>query len=788
VFDDLRFAWRRLRSAPGFTAVAILTLALAIGANTAIFSVADAVLFRPLPYPDPDRVHILQIQDLHTGKRYTLTPHTYLQAIDQHHRGLGGVGLIEPGPDVVVPSETGAERLRTAAATVNYFSILGIRPARGRLFDPADVAHEGRVAVLSYAAWRTRFGGDENIVGRAVPIGGMTFDVIGVLPRDLVIPSVFVGRAELVTVMRSDLDDPRGGTFQPIVRRKPGVTREQAQAEMDALIRPLAAQTPDRRDSLPVLEDVRSVLYPTGQPIMRFLLAAAGLVLLIGCANLANMLLARGQRRERETGVRAALGASRLRLVRPVIFESILVGLAGAALALATTALASDVLLRQVPRAAYGSAPVGVGMRVVWFALALGLAGGFAFSVVPAWRAARVDAQALLQGRVGGSAQRRARLGRPMAAVQVALAIVLVFGAVIAGRAFVAVLRVPLGFTPEQVIVIRLLPPREAKTGLARQDFYVRAVEALRQRPDVVLAGAVGSLPLGGAAMDEGIEANGSRVAGAGIVHVLPGYFDTVGIRLVRGRSPNWQDVQSGADVAVVSEAASRTLFAGRDPLNATFTNGRGRQFAVVGVVSDVRASLDGDSGAPAYVIAGANTRMLTIVARVRGQQAAVLAGIKRDMSRLAGGQPSTVEWWTDSISALTSYRNPRFQTIVLGTFATLALALMAVGIFGVVAFLVAIRTHEMGIRLALGATPSSLVRLMVGQSLAPVGVGLVVGLLATRGLTRLAEAHLFAVQVRDPVTLAGAAATVVVAALLAAYLPARQAMRADPTVVLRAE
>ncbi len=507
MFDDLKLALKRMRNAPGFTVAAVLTLALAIGANTAIFSIADAVLFRPLPYRDPDAIHILRWANRRTGARATLMEYRYLQPISLHHRGLSDIGMLEQATSPIVVGPAGAEAVPMMAVTANYFQLLGVQALRGRLFDTRDASAPGRAAVLSYSAWRQRFGGDEHIVGRSVALGGTTFDIVGVLPSAFIFPSAFAGRPQIVTVMAPAAPGTKGGTFNPIVRREPGVTREQAQAEMDALVAPLLTESKPGSEYTPVLEDLRGVLYPTGRPIMTFVFAAAGLVLLIGCANLANMLLARSHRRERETGVCAALGASRVRLVRPVILEAVLIGLSGAALAVLVTAGMFDALLRQVPPVAYRGAPVGVDARVIVFALALGLLSGLFFSVAPAWRSASVDAQSLLQGRRDGG--RRWRFGRPMVAVQVALAIVLVFGAVVAGRAFLAVLRVPLGFSPENVVTIRVWP--RGTGGLALQNFYVQAVEAMARRGDVVSAGAAGSMPLDGAAADEGLELEGRR-------------------------------------------------------------------------------------------------------------------------------------------------------------------------------------------------------------------------------------------------------------------------------------
>jgi putative ABC transport system permease protein len=791
MLDDLKFVFRRFRNSPGFAITAVMTLTLAIGVNTAIFSIADAILFRPLPYSDPDRLYVLGMLNRQTGSRFTQIPYQHFQVIKENHRGIEEVVMSTSGPRLIVTTSDGSRRVSTIAVTANYLQTLGVRPARGRLFDSRAGVQPGNPAILSYSAWQQQFGGDQQIIGRPVTLGATTFDIIGVLPAGFTFPPslLFGENPEIVTVMPPKTDGADDGIFYPIVRLKRGTTREQAQAEIEALVAPLAAGNSRMAGVTPVLDDMKSVLYLTGRPMMAFLLAAATFVLLIGCANLAIMLLARSKRDEHEIGVRLALGASRGRIVRPMIIEAILISVAGALLAVLVTDLTFSALLRQVPRIVYGNAPVGVGPRVMLFALCLALLAGLAFSVLPAWRSSRLDAQTLILGRyqrIGGRRGRRRQFDRLMIAIQVALALPLVFGVAIASRAFLSVLSVPLGFTPDNIITAHVYPGGE--DGAVRQAFYVRTIETLAQRGDVVSVGAAVSLPLDGSMPEDGVPGAEPGKRAAAIVHVLPGYFETIGIPLSRGRLLNWDDVRGGASASVISESAARRLFPGRDPLGATFTNSRGRQFVVVGLVADVRKDLEREAEPPAYVIPGEATRHLTLVVRTRSRQAAVLAAIRREISALTPGNPVTARWWTDSIGALTAYRNPRFQTLVLGVFAAMALVLTAQGIFGAVAFSVAARTHEMGIRLALGAAPRSLVTLMMKQALIPLAGGLLIGLLVMLWGKQIVEAQLYQVDMRDPVMLAIAILTIVAVAVIAAYLPARRASRVDPIVVLKAE
>ena len=776
--NDLRLALRRLRHAPGFAAVAVLTLALAIGANTAVFSIADAVLFRPFPYENVDRLATVRMRDPETGARYTLVSAEHMQLLDGLDDVIEGVGRIDQAPSMLITIEAGTESVRRAVATASYFGLLGIEPARGRLFDASDLNAGGDPTLLTWATFQRHFEGNDDVVGASVRLGDRTVDVIGVLPRDFIFPSSRVQEAEVVGLMREGPGDD--SALYPLVLLRPGVDPARAQERIAAVTGGTLAT-----DGIPVLEDIRAVLYPTGRPVMRFLLAASLLVLLLGCANLANMLLARTRLREREIGVQAAIGASRSELLRPLIVEALILGVLAAIGALAMTALAFEMLLRQVPPAAVGQAPVGVDGRVALFTMALGLLASIAFAIVPAWRASRLDATVLLRGTAFGS-DRRGSFGRPMLVTQAAVAVVLVFGGLIAARALAAVLSVPLGFDPERVITVRYFPSGD--DGAARQTAYTRALDEIRTLPGVLFAGATGSLPISGGVPDEGTETLDGVETAAGIFHVLPGYFEAVDTVLLRGRLPNQSDVDSGADVAVVAESAARLLFGSGDPIGQVFRSNTGRSIRVIGVVDEVTRSLTRDGRPPAYVIPNQATGALTLVVKTRSRDDATLAEIRRLVSDLTPGVPVTADWWSDQLSAMTAYRNPRFQTIVLGSFASLALGLTALGVFGLVAFLVASRMRELGIRMAIGAAPSRLLRHALGHALTPALVGIGIGLLATRLLARLAASQLYEVETGDPTILLAAALAVAVAALVAAWFPARRATRVDPMQVLRAD
>jgi len=785
MLDDFRFAIRRLRHSPGFTSVALLTLTLAIGVNVSVLSIADAVLFRPLPYEDPDRVFVLQMLDRQSRERYTGISAQILQAIDDQHATLSRLGLVQARPSIVVDGRDGAELVRVAGVSANYFTLLGVRAALGRVLDARDAASASRPAMLTYSAWRTRFGADRSLVGRPLRLGGTTLDVVGILPAGFVFPSSFAGRPDVVGLLPSDTLE--GGAIHPVVRLEPGASIVQAQAEMDALVMPLARATARGREMTVALDSVRSVIYPAARTIMLFLVAAAGLVLLIGCANLASMLLARNMRLERESGVRATLGAGTARLVRPVLFESLAVGIIGSGLAFLTAWATFDLLLPHIPRVAYGSAPIGPDVRVAFIALAMGIVGGVLFAAVPAWRAAHIDPQVLLQAR-RRAPRTRSWLRHPLIAVQVAASVLLIFGAVVAARAFIDLLNVPLGFEPSSVVRVSVRPNlRET----ALQNYYVSILETLAGRADIVAAGASSSMPLDSSAPDEGMVFLDGSSAPAGLVHTLPGYFEAARIPLIRGRSLTMDDVRGDSGAAVISQSAAAAVFPGRDPLGQAFTNSRGRRFTVVGVVGDVlKSHTDRDAWRAVYIVPGDAIRQMTIVVRMRPGNTgdAVLADVKQQIAFRSPQAPVVTDWWSNWIAMLGDYRNPRFQTLVLGGFGLLALVLTATGVFAMIAFLVASRTREIGIRMAIGAEPRAVVTHMARFALAPVLLGAAAGVFATRGMAKLAEAQLFKVDTNDPVTLVVASITVLAAATLAAYVPARHAARVDPIVALRAE
>lgn len=784
LLNDVRQAWRTAVRNRRSTATATLILTVVAAVTALVLGIADAVLFRSLPYRDPHRVHVVRMMNEPTGQKSTLVSNRVLQLLAEPGYGISAAGLMEEdGPPIRINTPDGPTGIVTASATPGYFEVLGVQPALGRLFSEEDVETGRHVALLAHATWVTRFGGAEDVVGRSVPLGNTTLDVVGVLPPAFFIPLVF-GEAPEVFVAGAfpTTTEDNVGAFHPVVRLRRDVTLEQAQAALTALAQ---ANRPAESTSIPVLEPVRAVLFPAGQTITRWLVVCAATLVALAAVNLAGLLLVRGFGRARETGVKLALGASRTRIVRPVLLEVVGMSIVSGATAFLIARSTFDWLLAYVPRIVYGTAPIGVNARVAFLTVAfVGTTAALA-TVASAWFSTRRGSDVLIRsaggGRSSGSIWQR---GRVIVAVQTALTVVLVFGAAVTARAFMALLNVPLGFDATNVVDVSIRQrPGEAPS-------YERILRAVQSLPDVMSAGAVGAgqAPFQGGSPFESVQTDDGTVFG-GARQVLPGYFDAVGLRLTRGRMPTWNDYREDGDVAIVTEAAATALAPGGDALGRTFTNGRrDRAFRVVGVVSNLRHGIEADRQPAVYTFPQGVPRPLSLMIRTTHRSDELLQTLQQVVRDQVPGARVQAGWWADSIRNATVFRNPRFQTIVLTTLGAVALMLTTVGIAGVLGALVASRTKELAVRAAIGATPGSLVRLVIRQGLVPVAVGIIVGLIATRWAAGFAEAQLFAVDTQGVGALVTTTAAVMVAALAAAWIPSRRAGRIDPVVALRAD
>jgi putative ABC transport system permease protein len=778
MIEDLRFAIRSVRRSPGFALIAVGVLAGAIGINAAVLGIADAVLFRPLPYDAPNRLFVLHMVDQATGLPAVFVPRALLETLAADADGFVAFATIDARTDRSVVTSAGADTLTLVGVSANFFELLGVRAARGRLLRSDDEFGAPHAAVLSYGAWQRRFGSSPSGVGTTLQAGTTSVEVVGVLPADFVWPVVLPQAPDLVTLTAADAVNPE--TALVMARVPSHVSIAEAQARIDTAASPLT----ERDSPRPTLREAGPLLYPLARSVMTPLLGASLLVLLIGAVNLAILFGARARTRARDHGVCVALGGSRARLVRPLVTEALLLGVLGAAAGLLAAWWTFDWLLASVPPAIVRDAPVGLGGRVALASLLLGVASGLGFSVVPAWRASAADPLALLRGRPGGVPGFRWPLGRELVALQVALAIALATGALGARHQFASLMRAPLGFDPRLVLTLRVQPPETR--GLEAQAFYANVLETLAARGDIVAAGAASTLPLDGRAPDEGVVATDGRRLPVGVVHVLPGYFEAAGLELVGGRWPDPRDPDGQPGAAVLSQSAARALVPSGDALGAVFRGTSRRQFEVVGIVTDV-VTVPGQPAQPlAFVFPGEFTRSMTIVARARARDAALRSSIERHVRTLVPGTTVSVAWWSEAMSAHTAYRNPRFQAAVLGTLGWLAVGLAVTGTFAVMAFAGARRRHELGVRLAIGASPRSLVGTLLRDAVAPLAGGLVLGLLGATWAERVLVSLVPGVAGWGHGMLVPAATLVCAGALAAAVLAAVRASRLDPVEILR--
>jgi predicted permease len=782
--NDLRVALRRLRRAPVFLGVSTATLGVAIGVNAAIFSIADAVLFRPLPYWEPQQLYFLRVVSRETGQASSLVPRQLVESLEQHGGVFAGVtfrGNIQNSPHT---ESDGTELIGNIPVAPSFLNTLGVRPLYGRSFDSSDLLQPGRAVLLTYSSWRNRFGGDPRLIGQSAMIAGYQRDVVGVLPRDFIFPSEGIaypfapsGRPHYeFLVVPGRPRAPGGRVTDPLVRLRAGVSLEAGQSELESIARSIAPAFQTR------LIPVRTILFPVGTLTLRVLLLAAAFVLLLGCANLSHLFLIRVQERQHEARVCLALGATRLHVVRVLFCEALIVALCGALVALLLALISFNALQQQVPTALSGGALMRVDWRVALFTFGLGTLSAVLFTILPAWISATVNLQSTIFSRRPESSKSGSVGGFGTVIVQVGIAMLLLSTAISAARYFVAVLRDPLGFSPENVLTIDAMP---SGSGSANA-FSTEVVHKLSGRPDVVSAGAVEALPLSGRVPRDSVPVAGADAIP--LVRTLPGYFETSGIRLLQGRLFTWQD-SAVSSLAIVSESAAAILFPGRDALGQQLRSEKAGPFLVVGVVSDIRMTRARARDPLVYSIVGPpfDGRMEVIV-RLRNSSQKVPAEIRQFVSGLQREMPVTTEWWSKSINSRAEYRTPRFQTIVLGTVAALATTLAALGLFGVVSYSTRSRMHEVAIRLALGAMPESITRRLALQTAWPVAIGLLGGLMAAGLMGRILTAYLVGFRGWEwPVLVAGGG-IIACTAMLSTYLPARKASRLPVMTVLNSQ
>lgn len=798
ILHDARFAIRLLWKSPGFTVAALVTLALGIGATSAIFSVVRHVLLRPLPYPAPSRV--MDVNELYKGRPFAVSA-VNLQDWRERNHSFASLGAYNSSS--VTLTEGTPERVSVAYADDRVFTSLGVRPMLGRTLTADDTRTEGaRVLVLSERLWRQRFNADPSIVGRSIVADGSRRQVVGVMPAGFEFPEGT--EAWLPLVLDPDALSPgqRGAHYLSVVGRlRDGVTLTSAQNDIGDIERDLASRFPRQvaQYSVAVRPLLDSLVADVKKPLL-VLLAAVVCVLLIACVNVANLLMARATTRTSEIAVRAALGAGRLQVFRQLCIESLVLALFGGVAGIVLGSWALRVLVAISPADLPRADGIGLDTSVLLFSLGLSVLTGILFGVVPAAFASRADLTAFLkEGRRGADAgSGRRKLRQVMVGAQVAIAVVLLTGAGLALRSFDALTRIHPGFDPSNVLTFNLqLPSGGYPTFDSDAAFFREYTRRLQAQPGVVAAGGVFLPPLadvgfGGTVTFPG--RSGDAAEGRMEVRpVTPGYFETMRIPLRSGRLFAWTDARTAAGVVLVSEAAAKKYWPGQDPIGqplrigVSFGDRNNEPREVVGVVGDVHVrTLDEDPVAVAYVPhAQYAADEMTMVVRTEGDPMTALSVARSTLASMDG---------TIAISKVRSLQEltaraasgPRFRALVLGIFATASLLLAAVGIYGTLAFSVNQRSSEIGLRLALGARAASIMRMVIREGLLPVCAGLAAGLAGAAIVTRSMRALLFNVSPMDPLTFAAVTGALLVTALAACYVPTRRAMRVDPVDTLR--
>jgi putative ABC transport system permease protein len=830
MFQDTRYAVRVLLKRPGFTLIAIITLALGIGANTAIFSLINAVFLRQLPVPEPQQL-VFGFSGTRNNPWQTISYPNYLE---YRNRNAVFTGLAAYGPiNVSLSSDERPDLVRGQIVTGNYFDVLGVRAILGRTISPAEdnTPNAHPVAVISHRLWQRRFGGAAGVIGQQLLVNGRSFTVIGVAPpgfegaelletSDLYVPMMMQAvvrppRGGFAGEMNPDMLGRRGGGWLRMLGRlKPGVSLEQATMSLAAVDRQLAEAYPDtNRDNRITLFPV-SKIDPRGyRPLFSaaaLLLTVTGIVLLIACANVANLLLARASARRKEIAVRLALGAGRLRLVRQLLTESLLLALAGGLAGLLLAVWAVELLKATPPPAGIFSFNLDFSLdgRVLGFTAALSLLTGVLFGLVPAWHSARPDILPVLKDETYAAAQgaqqsgRRFNLSNAMVVTQVALSLVLLLCAGLFLRSLQRLQSVDPGFDAERLLTATLNIDLLRYTTAQGREFYRQVIERIEGLPGVERASLARVVPIsGGGRVTEFIIDNqpeppdggrnqNDRLASATNVVGL-NYFETMGIALLQGREFTVQDADGAPRVVVINEAFARRYFNSENPVGRQMRVGipNPTLCQVIGVVRDSKYRTLSEDPTPFIYqpLAQNHETGMTLLVRTAGDPSSVAAGVRSVAQSLEKNLPMNDLQPLGTLldSALYPARMGAALLLMMGS---LALTLASIGLYGVMAYTVAQRTREIGVRMALGAQTRDVLRLVIKQGMKLVLLGMLLGLLAAFALMRLLEGFLYGVSATDPVTFAAIALLLAVVALLACLLPARQAAKVDPMVALRCE
>lgn len=803
LWQDLRYGVRVLTKSPVVTLVAVLAIALGVGANTTIFSVVNSVLLRPLPFAKSEELVKVWTTDAKRGRNDLPTSFPNFTDWRERNRAFESMTAYSDASATLTSGER-PEQIKGVAATADMFPLLGVKAFAGRPFS-AEEEKPGSapVAVISYGLWQRRFGADRKLIGQQIMLDGKSTTIVGVMPPGFKFP-VDSEDPEIWFPLdpESELNKSRGARYLSVIARlKEGVTLSQAQADMDAVSNSLAEQYPSNNTGRGIrlislyedtVGDVRQALL--------VLLGAVGCVLLIACANVANLLLARAAGRSKEIAVRTALGASRFRIIRQLLTESILLSIFGGVMGLLLAMWGVDVLVRLIPASVPRAQEIAVDGQVLAFTLGVSVLTGIIFGIAPALQASKLNLNESLKegGRGSTEGLRRNRMRSLLVVSEVALSLMLLIGAGLLIKSFQRLRDINPGFKPEGVLTMSLaLPDAKYAEGERQTAFFQQLIGRAAQLPGVEAAGLVDPLPLSGDNKTTTFNIEGraplapSDQLNSNVRTISPDYFRAMGIPMIKGRAFTERDTKDAPNVMIVNETLARRFFPGEDAIGKRATVYPFKTpCEIVGVVGDVKhRSLDVESGPEFYVSYLQSPQpFMSLVARTTlSDPAGLAATVQNAVQQIDKDQPiSDVRTMNQVLGQSTATR--RFNMLLLAVFAMIALILASVGIFGVMSYTVTQRTHEIGIRMALGAQMSDVFRLVVGQGMILVLIGVGLGLIGAFSVTRVMSSLLYGVSATDPLTFAGVALLLTSIAFLACLIPARRATRVDPMVALRHE
>ena len=804
LLHDLRYAVRLQRKNPGFTMVAVIALALGIGANTAIFSVVNTILLRPLPYKDPERLVLVWEDASKMGyPRDTPAAANFVDWRDQNHVFEGMAAISDESFNLTGSGEP--ERLEGHTVSATLFPLLGVEPHIGRVFTAAeDQPGAQHVVLLSYALWQRRFGGEPGIVGQSLTLNGQSHIVVGVMPARFQFPSSDSQVWVPIAFTQEDAANRDRHYLQVVARLKPGVSLAQSQSEMNTIAARLQQQYPQSNTDLgAAVQPLHEYLVGDIKPALLILLGAVGLVLLIACANVANLLLARAAVRQKEIAVRIALGARRSRLIRQFLTESVLLSTLGGLVGLAIAYVGLVLLKAFIPENISQAREISMDLKVLGFTFLVSLATGLIFGLAPAVQAARFNQIETLKegGRDAATGGGGKRLRSVLVTAEVAISLVLLIGAGLLINSFLRLRNVDPGFRAENLLTMKIvLPDTKYERRAQRSAFYTDLIQRVQSLAGVKSAAVTTNLPLYRQGNSISIKIDGQPDPPPGQERIIvtrivsPGYFDTMSIPLLRGRQLTEQDTETTQNVVVISESMARRYWPGEEVVGKRIAIGRIKKpedwLQVIGVVKDVRQfELTAEPKPQMYLpyrqFGFFDARDLVVKTDV--DPASLAATVRKTVWEIDKDQPvSNIQTMEDILAD--SIARQRFSMLLLAIFAAVALVLAGVGIYGVMSYSVAQRTREIGIRMALGAQTGAVLRLAVGHGMKLVLAGLVIGLIAAFALTRVMSTLLFGVTATDPVTFTLISLLLIAVAVVASYVPARRATKVNPIIALRYE